>query len=229
VVKKKPFNSSLEEKLKALQAREPAPAGRPARPERRPAPQATAARDAPARPPSDDDLWASAVSGVERLEDPHGSVGPPPPAQPQPFRDPDLDALEELRALVQGERPFDLADSDEFVEGWVSGLDHDIVRRLRRGDYAVQGHLDLHGMTKDAAKVAVEAFLRTSRNAGKRCVLLVHGRGLHSKDQTPVLKEALRTWLVTARFGKHVLAFATARPQDGGSGAAYVLLRKLGR
>jgi len=103
------------------------------------------------------------------------------------------------------------------------------VRRLRHGEYAVQGHLDLHGMLKDEAKAAVERFLRDARTAGKRCVLLVHGRGLHSKDQLPVLKEALKRWLGTARFGKHVLAFATARPQDGGAGALYVLLRKLGR
>ncbi|HZY03963.1 MAG TPA: Smr/MutS family protein, partial [Anaeromyxobacteraceae bacterium] len=62
-----------------------------------------------------------------------------------------------------------------------------------------------------------------------RCVLLVHGRGLHSEKQVPVLKEALRGWLATARFGRHVLAFATARPQDGGAGAVYVLLRRAGR
>jgi DNA-nicking Smr family endonuclease len=103
------------------------------------------------------------------------------------------------------------------------------VRRLRRGDYSVQGHLDLHGMTKEEAKVAAERFLRDARSDAKRCVLLVHGRGLHSKDQIPVLKDALRRWLSTARFAKHVLAFASAKPQDGGVGAVYVLLRKLGR
>ena len=63
----------------------------------------------------------------------------------------------------------------------------------------------------------------------KRCVLLVHGRGTHSKDHLPVLKEALRTWLSTNRFGRHVLAFATAQPADGGAGAIYVLLRRAGR
>jgi DNA-nicking Smr family endonuclease len=222
--KQRPWNSALEAQLKALRAKEGKPATTPA-PRRAPPPP-------PARPAaaaSEDDLWASAVSGVRKLEDERGVVGPPPPAGPQPFRDPDLDALEELRALVQGERPFDLADSDEFVEGWVSGLDVQVVRRLRRGDYAVQGHLDLHGLLKDEAKVAVERFLKDARSAGKRCVLLVHGRGLHSKDQVPVLKDALRHWLATARFGRHVLAFATARPQDGGGGALYVLLRKLGR
>lgn len=228
---KKPWNSALEEKLKALKAQEAKARGKaaPARP-----PPASAPRPAaPAMPKpavaADSDLWSSAVAGVTRLQDPHPVVGPPVPAGPQPFRDPDLDAVEELRALVDGERPFDLADSDEFIEGWVPGLDARVVRRLRHGEYAVQGHLDLHGMLKDEAKVAVERFLREARSGGKRCVLLVHGRGLHSKDQLPVLKDALKRWLATARFGKHVLAFATARPQDGGAGALYVLLRKLGR
>ncbi len=65
-----------------------------------------------------------------------------------------------------------------------------------------------------------------SRQQGKRCVLVVHGRGLHSKDQVPVLKDALKRWMGTARFARHVLAFATARPHDGGAGAVYVLLKK---
>ena len=72
-------------------------------------------------------------------------------------------------------------------------------------------------------------LLRQARAAGKRCVLIVHGRGLHSRDQLPVLKEALRGWLATHRLARHVLAFATARPADGGGGAVYVLLRRSGR
>lgn len=223
-----PFNNPFG-KLKDLAATGPRvpPRGRPdaARPpEPRKEPPPAPARSAEA------ELWESATAGVTRLDPGPGLAAHRAPAgPPQPFHHPDLDALEELRALVQGERPFDISDTEEFIEGSVSGLDHAIVRRLRRGEWAVQGHVDLHGMTKEEAKTAVERFLRESRNAGKRCVLLVHGRGLHSKDQVPVLKEALKTWLVTARFGKHVLAFATARPQDGGGGAIYVLLRKLGR
>jgi DNA-nicking Smr family endonuclease len=101
------------------------------------------------------------------------------------------------------------------------------VRRLRRGEFAVQGHVDLHGMTREEAKGALFSFLSHARQAGKRCVLVVHGRGLHSKDQVPVLKDALKRWMSTARFGDHVLAFATARPHDGGAGAVYVLLRRV--
>ncbi len=179
---------------------------------------------------TDDERWAAEVAGArpapgkDRVVAQRGAR-----SASSDYWHPDLDALKELEALVSGEAPFDISDGDEFIEGRVSGLDPGIVRKLRRGEFSVQGHLDLHGRSRAEAKDEVERFLRRSREQGKRCVLLVHGRGLHSKDQVPVLKDALKTWLATARFGRHVLAFATARPQDGGAGAVYVLLRRLGR
>jgi DNA-nicking Smr family endonuclease len=219
-VGKKPFNNPFE-KLKGHPAAAPPP--KPAKPPPPPPPP-------PPREKSDPDLWEEATRGVARIADERGRAAPPPPRPPpDEFWHPDLDALKELEALVSGEAPFDLADSDEFIEGRVSGLDPGIVRRLRRGDYAVQGHIDLHGMTRDEAKAAVDQYLKKAREAGKRCVLVVHGRGIHSKDQMPVLKEALKVWLATGRFARHVLAFATARPADGGAGAIYVLLRRAGR
>jgi len=195
------------------------------------APLAVPPAPARAREASEDELWADAVTGVARLDQGHGlAAGPAPPvAASEPFWHPDLEAIQALEALVSGEAPFDLSDTDEYIEGRVPGLDAGIVRRLRRGEFAVQGHIDLHGMTREEAKGTVDAFLKRSRSAGKRCVLLVHGRGIHSKDQVPILKDALRHWLATARFGRHVLAFATARPADGGAGALYVLLRRAGR
>ncbi len=217
---KRPFNDAFS-RLKGLVPPKPVPA--------RPAP-ATPESAAPARAETEDDLWSSATTGVQPLDPGPGTVAPRPPrGAPQTFWHPDLDAVDELRALVSGDAPFDLADSDEFVEGRIAGLDPNVVRKLRRGDFAVQGHVDLHGLTRQEAKRAVESFLRASRNAGKRCVLVVHGRGIHSKDQLPVLKDSLKSWLSTARFARHVLAFATARPVDGGAGAIYVLLRRAGR
>jgi DNA-nicking Smr family endonuclease len=220
--KGKPFHNPFG-KLKDLRAKAAAKEG-PARPPPAPPPPP------PAPEPTDADLWAAATAGAQRVDDRKRVVAPAPPRVAAPeFWHPDLDALKELEALVSGEAPFDIADGDEFIEGRVAGLDPAIVRKLRRGEFSVQAHLDLHGKSRSEAKGEVDAFLRRSREQGKRCVLLVHGRGLHSKDQVPVLKEALRTWLATARFGRHVLAFATARPQDGGAGAVYVLLRRLGR
>ncbi len=215
---KKPFNNPFG-RLKI------APPDRPAAPAPPPPPSR------PAHEASDAELWMHATAGVRPIADERGTVGPAAPRgrPPEAFFHPDDDALRALEALVSGEAPFDLSDSDEFIEGRISGLDPGIVRRLRRGDYAVQGHIDLHGMTRDEAKGAVDRYLREARNQGKRCVLVVHGRGMHSKDQVPVLKDALRTWFATNRFGRHVLAFATARPADGGAGALYVLLRRAGR
>jgi len=109
----------------------------------------------------------------------------------------------------------------------VHGLDPRVLKRLRRGDYAIQASLDLHGMRREEAKPELLAFIQEARAAGKRCVLLVHGRGLHSKDQVPVLKDSVRRWLLSERFAASVLAFSTARPHDGGAGALYLLLRKL--
>lgn len=216
---KKPFNDAFS-KLKERAPAAKAPP-RPAPPPEPPAPPAEA---------TEEELWAGAMAGVRPLDPGPGVVAPPRPrGAPEAFWHPDLDAVDELRALVSGDAPFDLADSDEFIEGRVAGVDAGLARKLRRGEFAVQGHVDLHGLTREEAKKEVEGFLRASRNAGKRCVLVVHGRGLHSKDHLPVLKDALRTWLSTARFARHVLAFATAKPVDGGAGAIYVLLRRAGR
>lgn len=225
---RKPFHDpfgKLRDLLREEKARE---AARPA-----PAPVAPPPPPPP-RDLSDSELWEQAVAGARPVEGRDKVVAPAVPragAGPGAgeFWHPDLEALRELERLVSGEAPFDIADSDEFIEGRVSGLDPGVVRKLRRGDFSVQGHLDLHGLSRAEAREAVDRFLREQRQKGKRCVLLVHGRGLHSRDQVPVLKEALRSWLATARFGRHVLAFATARPQDGGAGAVYVLLRRLGR
>jgi DNA-nicking Smr family endonuclease len=222
VATRKPFNDAFAKLKRVSPVRDPE-VSPPARPPSSPAP-------APQREPTEEELWSSATRGARRVERGPDVVAPPVPhASGGVVRHPDLDAIDALRALVSGAAPFDLSDSDEYIEGRAAGLDHGVVRKLRRGEFAVQGHVDLHGLTREEAKEAVDRFLRASRQAGKRCVLVVHGRGLHSKDQLPVLKDALRSWLGSARFGRHVLAFATARPVDGGAGALYVLLRRAGR
>ena len=228
----KPFNDAFG-KLKALKkaSEKEAEAGQ-ARQRARVKAEAERPSDPPPprREQSEWELWQQATAGARPVERGRDTVARRAPQGPvEKFWHPDLDAVDALRALVNGDAPFDLSDTDEFVEGWVAGLDHQVVGKLRRGEFAVQGHVDLHGLTRAEAKAAVDDFLRRSRSAGKRCVLVVHGRGLHSKDQLPVLKDALRTWLGSGRFARHVLAFATARPADGGAGAVYVLLRRPGR
>lgn len=226
--KQKPFNEAFGKlrALKAAQEREQEAARtRKVAPPLAPGPAAAAPQVL-----TEDELWAQATRDVHPVDPGAGSAPPPPPPRAEgAVWDPELEAVDALRALISGDAPFDVSDSDEFIEGRVTGIDPGIVAKLRRGEFAVQGYLDLHGMTREEAKAAVDDFLRRARQGGKRCVLLVHGRGTHSRDQLPVLKEALRTWLATNRFGRHVLAFATARPVDGGAGAVYVLLRRAGR
>jgi len=230
VPKKKPFNNPFDRlNLKEEEPAAPAPVPAPATGPDKVSTDPQATRPVRRGSLTEDELWALAVEGAAPLADRSARIKPDPQpiATAQVPLDPELAAYDELRALVDGAAPFDIADSDEFIEGSARGLDHHVLRRLRRGEFAVQGHVDLHGLTRDEARSELEAFLARSRQGGKRCVLVVHGRGLHSKDQMPVLKDALKRWMSTARFADHVLAFATARPHDGGLGAVYVLLRRL--
>jgi DNA-nicking Smr family endonuclease len=135
-------------------------------------------------------------------------------------------AYAELADLVEGSGRFDVDDTGEGMEGIAEGIDRRLLRRLKRGEYAVQGHLDLHGLCAEEALKEVEQFVATAQKEGRRCLLMIHGRGLNSKDGVPVLKERLKTWLTRGRIGRAVLAFCSARPADGGAGAVYVLLRR---
>lgn len=150
---------------------------------------------------------------------------PPAPAQ-RVVTDADAEALAELSDVVSGAGAFDLADSVEFVEGGVAGLDRRLLRRLRAGAFAYQSYLDLHGMTAVQARAAVDRFLTGAHRKGQRCVLIIHGRGLNSKDQIPVLKHRVTAWLAHGSWARLVLAFTSARLCDGGAGALYVLLRR---
>ena len=138
----------------------------------------------------------------------------------------DAEAYAQLSDLLSGTGSFDISDTDEYIEGIAHGLDRRLLSRLRRGDFALQAHVDLHGLNREEARIRVETFLHESRTNDRRCVLIIHGRGLNSKDQIPVLKDAVRMWLQRGRIARSVLAFATARPTDGGAGAVYVLLRR---
>jgi len=152
--------------------------------------------------------------------------GPAPAGRGRSPVSEEAETLAALSDLVDGTTRFDITDTREYVEGAIVGLDPRVLRRLRRGDYAWQAHLDLHGMTAEPARIAVDRFLGEAVGAGRRCVLIVHGRGRNSKDQTPVLKERLKVWLARGRAARMVLGFTTARPCDGGAGALYVLLRR---
>jgi DNA-nicking Smr family endonuclease len=181
---------------------------------------------APPKPSEEPNLFARAMEGVVPLRNGARIDLPAPAAAGRPPTSDEAEALAALSDLVKGTSHFDVSDTREYVEGTIVGLDPRVVRRLRRGDFSWQAYVDLHGMTAEPARAAVESFLTASVSVGHRCVLIVHGRGHNSKDHTPVLKERLQSWLARGSLARIVLAFTSARPCDGGAGALYVLLRR---
>ncbi len=102
------------------------------------------------------------------------------------------------------------------------GVRTQVLRRLRRGLFPIEDQLDLHGLTQTAARDYLAEFIAQNRNAGHRCVRIIHGKGYRSGARGPILKIAVNSWL---KHHGDVMAFTSARPIDGGTGAVYVLLR----
>jgi DNA-nicking Smr family endonuclease len=145
---------------------------------------------------------------------------PPHPPIPQKRIEDDQQVL---IASVSDEFEIDtLLHTDAELSFRRPGIGPDVLRKLRRGEWVIQDHLDLHGARVDEARELLAAFLREALRRGLRCVRVVHGKGLGSKDKQPVLKGKARVWLAQR---EEVIAFCQARPAEGGSGALVVLLR----
>jgi DNA-nicking Smr family endonuclease len=176
----------------------------------------------------DGTLFIQAMQEVVPLEHQGAFSVPGKPRRCQPvfpFKE-DWEALCALTELVGGRGQFDLSLTDEYLEGQVPHLDPRVVRALKAGALPVQDYCDLHGLGVDEAEARLKEFLTHCLVCNYRSVLVVHGRGRNSPGQLPVLKSRLEGWLTMKRFRRQVLAFASARPYDGGTGALYLLLRR---
>ena len=134
------------------------------------------------------------------------------------------DALSRLSRLVNRGEGFVVSDTPEYMEGVGYNARRELAGKLHRGDFSIQGHIDLHGMNVETAREAFESFMRSSYLSGKGAVLIIHGRGLSSPGEA-ILKNKVREWLSQSYWRKRVLAYASAQSHDGGAGATYVLLR----
>lgn len=212
------FNSlaDLKQVKKALAAEAQAQAGRKAEALK----QARQAR-------SDADLFRQAAGKVQPLHAKAASISArldlqtskPQPVPLQRLRD----EAAALDASLSDE--FDvstLLDTDEHLSYRAAGVGPDVTRKLRRGEWAIQAQLDLHGLRSDEARERLAEFIRTAHKQGLRCVRVVHGKGLGSPGKTPVLKGRVQGWLAQK---KEVIAFVQARPAEGGAGALVVLLQ----
>jgi DNA-nicking Smr family endonuclease len=172
--------------------------------------------------PDDNDtaLFREALRGVKPLAAPTRVAGEPakPRARARFARADRQQVLEELLQGSADEPDLVAADPSQFAR---PGVPAATLRKLRRGQFRVQAELDLHGLTQVQARVQLREFLSAALQQNARCVRIVHGKGLRSGPNGPVLRQLVNSVL---RRTAAVLAFSSARQVDGGTGAVYVLL-----
>lgn len=167
-------------------------------------------------------LFKRAVGQVHNLQATVRVDLSPPRPQPIPARR-QADEQAVLKESLSDEFDVEsLLETDESLSWRRPELGLDVVRKLRRGVWAIQGELDLHGLRTDEARTRLSGFLRDAQLKGWRCLRVVHGKGLGSPGKQPVLKDKVHRWLVQS---ERVLAFVQARADEGGNGAVVVLLQ----
>jgi DNA-nicking Smr family endonuclease len=171
---------------------------------------------------ADKELFRSALTDVIPIT-PHGCIVPvpnrPPPIPLSRMRDEREVIYESMHDPIRWDEATENGNELSFVRPGLSRL---ILRRLRRGEWVSQAELDLHGLTRLDAKIELASFLFECKRRGIRCIRIIHGKGLGSRNREPVLKLHVRHWLMQR---EEILAFVQARPVDGGGGAVMVLLK----
>ena len=174
---------------------------------------------------AESNLFARAVGAVQRMPDTVHAPAPKTNVAPvAKQRQKDEEAV--LRDALSDE--FDastLLDTDDMLSFRRPGIGRDVTHKLRKGDWAIQGEVDLHGLRSEEARVVLAEFIRNAHRQGLRCLRVVHGKGLGSPGKTPVLKSKVHSWLVQKN---QVMAFVQAKPAEGGAGALVVLLKPAG-
>lgn len=174
-------------------------------------------------PVSDEDraLFRSTIGPVSAISSNHRAPVSATPSPRPRMREADEAAV--MKELLESQ-PLDpdLAAGDDLVYSR-NGIQTSVLRRLRRGQYRCQAEIDLHGMVVRVARQCLADFLQEALDRDYRCVRIIHGKGLRSGPRGPVLKIKVSGWL---RQRDEVLAYTSARPVDGGTGALYVLLKK---
>ena len=185
-----------------------------ARVKKRPAPAAHGDRDG--------DLFENLFSNVTPLPDHGRVVHALPRVKPVPLqrlRDERAALADSLSDHITWDIGVETGEELVFLR---NGLSPQTLKKLRRGHWIIQDELDLHGLTSVEARESLVEFLHGCLRHGARCVRIIHGKGLRSKNRAPVLKMKVANWLMQR---DEVLAFCQARQVDGGGGAVMVLLK----
>ena len=171
--------------------------------------------------PDDLRLFEEAIGPVRRLRQNAAAEQSAPRPQPQP-RQSQLDesrVTQELMNSVIDPAAIEVGEELSYLK---PGLSPRLLRQLKRGHFSIADEIDLHQMTATVARAATKGFLEENKRRGQLCVKIIHGKGLRSRADGPVLKRMIDGML---RQRSDVLAFASARPAEGGTGAVIVLLR----
>lgn len=174
----------------------------------------------------DTELFRRAMSDAKPLKSEKRAA--PPDRKPKPGRRKSRDELSQgskpVFQTTAGPESLQVDDADDSMRFSRPSVGRRTMRKLARGGYRVEAEMDLHGMTVAEAEPRLAEFIGHCAAGGKECVRIVHGKGLGSGTRGPVLKRSVNRWL---RGRDTVLAFVPSRQVDGGSGAVYVLLRRI--
>lgn len=165
--------------------------------------------------PEESAEFRSSVQGTKPLPQTKLALKPKPKAKPKLKKEIITDELSDFgtEADVSGEATISFARP---------GLQHKVIRKLKQGQWPIEAELDLHGMSSTQAKTALLQFMNYCKHHHYRFVSIIHGKSKHVAANHPILKNKLNQWL---RQLNNVLAFHSAKPKHGGTGAVYVLLR----
>lgn len=173
-----------------------------------------------------EDLFRHAVRGAQPIDTRDRAELAKPQPLPRPLKRAE-DEREALRESLENaptvEDRLEMGDEASFLR---PGLPRRVLTDLRRGRWVLQGQLDLHGLNRDEAREALSQFIAACLQQGRRCVRVIHGKGLGSPGKESILKQLSRGWLAQR---EDILAFCQAGPHDGGGGALLVLLRTANR
>jgi DNA-nicking Smr family endonuclease len=168
--------------------------------------------------PEDSDLFRQTIGKVHTVKSDKvlltGGNKPKPYPKSQA-----VNVEEHLSGTAKVDETVGIDDSLSFM---APGLQHGVLKKLRKGQFGLDAEIDLHGLTSNDAKQQLLHFLHDCIKDGCRCVHIIHGKGYRSADNHPVLKNNLNLWL---RQHQSVQAFCSAPPKDGGTGAVFVLLQ----
>ncbi len=169
--------------------------------------------------PEDSDLFRLTIGKVHSVKSDKVLLTEGSKPKPRP-KSPAVNMAEHLSEAAE----FDVekVGHEDSLSYTAPGLQHNVLKKLRKGQFGVDAEIDLHGLTSNEAKRQLLHFLHDCVQNDCRCVHIVHGKGYRSADNHPVLKNSLNLWL---RQHKDVQAFCSAPPKDGGTGAVFVLLQ----